>query len=257
MSSRADELRKRIAKRKKDREKADTDLQRRFFLAEDEERYGYDKFPSLNGNSGEGNHPLFRKEVFIFKILISACLVLIIAILFREPNTKLDPAKNLVKSALEKDFQFASVSSWYEDQFGKPLALLPGKKTVEEEDLNGQQYALPASGSRILKDFDANGQSITIETGKDAEVEAMNEGLVIKVGVEEGFGKTVVIQHADKSESWYGNLDEINVNLYEFIKKGTKVGKSSENEDQTKGSFLFAIKKGDNFIDPIQVIRFE
>ena len=118
------------------------------------------------------------------------------------------------------------------------------------------QYALPASG-KILEEFGENGERITIEIGKDAPIEAMNEGLVIFVGQKEGFGNTVVIQHADKSESWYGNLSEINVTLYEYIEKGTPVGKATVPENGTNGSFYFAIKEGEKFVDPVQVIQFE
>ena len=50
------------------------------------------------------------------------------------------------------------------------------------------QYALPASG-KILEEFGENGQRITIEIGKGATVEAMNEGLVSFVGQKEGFGQ--------------------------------------------------------------------
>ena len=129
------------------------------------------------------------------------------------------------------------------------------KTTAEAND---QQYALPAAG-RILEKFEKNGQGIMIETGKGAPVGAMKEGMIRFAGVKEGYGKTVIIQHSDKTESWYGNLDKIKVNLYDYIDKGKEVGTvaSSTGEDKTKGEYYFAIKKGDNFIDPNQVIRFE
>jgi stage IV sporulation protein FA len=257
MRSRADDIRKRIEKRKKAKDRAARDFQNRFFLAEDEEKYGHEKLSSFEVGPGEGDHPLFRKEIIMFKILGSACLVLIIAIMFRNPSELFDPARNFVKNSMEKDFQFATVSNWYEQQFGKPLALLPfidnGNKSETESN---KEYALPASG-KILEDFDANGQRIMIETGKGEVVEAMSEGYVRFAGEKEGFGKTVIIKHGDESESWYGNLENMNVILYQYIEKGTPVGTVSKGEDESKGAFYFAIKKGDDFIDPIQVIRFE
>jgi stage IV sporulation protein FA len=115
---------------------------------------------------------------------------------------------------------------------------------------------LPASG-KILEEFGQDGQKITIETGKGAAVEAMNGGLVRFIGQQEGFGQTVVIQHADKTESWYGNLNSIDVTLYQYIEKGTTVGKATDYEDGTNSSFYFAIKEGEDFVDPIQVIQFD
>lgn len=258
MSSRTEDMRKRMLKRKKERERMEKMNHSRLFST-DEERHGFDRIPSYDIGPGEGGHPLFKKEVFLFKVLASACLVLIMAIIFRSPSEKAETIQNYVKHTMDQEFQFAAVSDWYEDQFGKPLALLPAKNDGEEDkqDVSGDsEYALPASG-RILEDFGDNGQRIMIETGKGADVESMNEGLVHFVGMKDGFGKTVIIQHGDKSETWYGNLDNIDVNLYEYISKGTKVGTAMDSADGTKGSFYFAIKKGDDFIDPVQVIKFE
>jgi stage IV sporulation protein FA len=90
-------------------------------------------------------------------------------------------------------------------------------------------------------------------------VKAIKEGVVTSVGVKDGLGKTIVIQHSDKSESWYGNLADIKVSLYDNVKKEQVVGTVSDSTgtDKTKGKYYFAIKKEDQFINPIQVIRFE
>lgn len=258
MRSRADEIRRRIEKRKRERERVVKKPGDRFLWMDEEEKHGFEKISSFEGGPEEGGHPLFKKEVFLFKILASACLVLIVAIIFQNDGKYFDPFKGVVKNALERDFQFAAVSEWYEDKFGKPLALLPfshDKKDADSEKIE-PEYALPAAG-RILQEFEANGQSIMIETKKGETVSAMKEGFVRFIGEKEGFGKTVIIQHSDKSESWYGNLHSIDAELYQFIEKGASVGTASDSSDDTKGSFNFAIKKGEDFIDPIQVIQFE
>ena len=136
----------------------------------------------------------------------------------------LDPARDFVSKSMNEEFQFAAVSDWYEGTFGKPLALFPEKTEAPTEVVDGDDskihYALPASG-KILEEFGENGQRITIETGKGAKVEAMNGGLVIEIGEKEGFGQTVVIQHPDKSKSWYGNLSAVECNaLSNILKKG-------------------------------------
>ncbi|KAB2338708.1 M23 family metallopeptidase [Cytobacillus depressus] len=258
MRSRVDDIRKRMARRKKEQERISKSKSNGILWTEDEERYGFDKISSYDGKGDEGSHPLFRKEYFLFKILASACLFLIVAIMFKNNTGTFESARNFITKSMETDFQFVKVANWYEDQFGKPLALLPFKEEKKEttDPSSKTEYALPAS-ARILEDFHENGQRITIETSKDAAVAAMSEGLVLFAGKKEGFGKTVVVKHADNSESWYGNLEEINVNLMEYIEKGKEVGKAAPTEDGMKGSFYFAIKKGDDFIDPIQVIPFE
>jgi stage IV sporulation protein FA len=258
MNNRADEIKKRIAKRK--RERPTSNLPERkssSFLMSDDEKYGFERPASYEGGgSDESNHPLFRKEVFMFKILASICLVLIVGILFKEQNPKLDNARQFVTQTMETDFQFAAISSWYEEQFGSPLALLPvsDDKTTTEVN-NPVEYAVPAG--KILESFDVNGQGIMVETGSETTVEAMNEGVVTFAGNKDSLGKTVIIQHRDGSETWYGNLQSIATPLYEYVMTGDEVGKVSDSEDKQKGMFYFAIKQGETFIDPIQVIKFE
>lgn len=257
MRSRADEVRRRIEKRKRSKERMNKNLNNRLLWAEDEEKYGFDKVTTYVGGPDDQGHPLFRKELFVFKILLSAFLVLVVAILFRNESPKFDTTRTVVTKTMEKEFQFAYISNWYEKQFGKPLAFLPFKNSEKEDKTKEKlQYAMPASG-KILEEFSDNGQRIAIETSKQASVDAMSEGIVSFVGNKDGFGKTVIIQHPDKSESWYGNLAKVDVSPYDFVEKGDIVGKASDSKDGAKGEFYFAIKKGDDFIDPIQVIPFE
>jgi stage IV sporulation protein FA len=261
MRSTPEEIRRRIAKRKREQGSSGKGPEREITWPGDDEKYGFNHYSSYEAGKDDGIHPLFKKEVFIFKILASALLFLVIAIMFRENTATFAPAKEFVMKAMEQDFKFATVSKWYEDQFGKPLALLPfteeekgGEKTVVEKN-----HDIPVFSGKVLENFEKNGQGIMIETANGAAVEAMKEGNVMFAGVKEGTGKTVIIQHADQTQSTYGNLDEIKVSLYEFIETETVVGTASEStgEDKTKGRYYFSIKKGDDFIDPIQVIRFE
>ncbi len=262
MRSTPEEIRRRIAKRKRENGgQTGKGPEREINWPGEDEKYGFNHFSSYEPGKDDVVHPLFKKEVFIFKILASALLFLVIAIMFRENSATFAPAKEFVVKTMEQDFKFATVSKWYEDQFGKPLALLPftgeekeGEKTVVEND-----HDIPVFSGKVLENFEKNGQGIMIETINGAPVEAMKEGNVMFAGVKDDTGKTVIIQHADQTETTYGNLDEIKVSLYQFIETETVVGTASEStgEDKTKGTYYFAIKKGDDFIDPIQVIRFE
>lgn len=258
MSSRADEIRRRIEKRKRERERMQKNVERRILWNDEEESNDHNTFHYENDNKDDF-HPLFRKDLFLLKILGAAVLFLAVAIIVRNQSPTLQKAETSIRQAMDQEFNFAFVSDWYEDQFGKPLAFLPTKAGEEEpaDDSPLQQYALSASG-KILEDFADTGQRVAIETGIDTTVQALNEGTVTFIGEKEGFGNTVVIQHSDKSESWYGNLEEVDVRIYEAVKKGTKVGLASGyGTNETLGLFYFAIKKDDDFIDPIQVIEFE
>ena len=256
-----EEIRRRIAKRKNDNGTTSVkSSDRQIEWPSDDEKYGFHQYTPPGGSDGEDGHPLFKKEVFFFKVLSSVLLFLVIAILFRNHSTAFDPARAMVTKTMDQDFKFATVSNWYESKFGKPLALLPfsDKDQTEKKGVAETEFSVPAMG-KILENFEKNGQGIMIETGKGASVQTINEGFVMSAGVKEGLGKTVVVQHADKTETWYGNLDKIDVKLYEYVEKRQVVGtvSGSTGEDKSKGKYYFAIKKDDKFIDPIQVIDFE
>ncbi|MED5072823.1 M23 family metallopeptidase [Anoxybacillus geothermalis] len=255
MDRRVREMKKRIEQRRKERRYQVRERREPEWGMADEERYGmpvvtYDRY-----SFESGPHPLFRKEWFLFQTLIAACLVLVTAILFKHPSTSLEPARQFVARTMETEFQFAAVSAWYEQTFGEPLAFFAPKK--EQETKTASSYAVPASG-RVLESFEKNGQGVMIETANGESVEAMKEGIVTFAGMKENLGKTVVIQHADGSETWYGHLGTISVKLYDFVEMGKEIGTVQASEtDNQKGLFYFAIKQGDKFIDPIQVISFE
>jgi stage IV sporulation protein FA len=187
----------------------------------------------------------------MFKLLIGACLVLASAIVFKNDSPPFEKVQQAVSGTFEEDFQFAMISKWYGDQFGDPLSLI---KTPDGAPAAEKEFTAPASGT-VLETFEDNGQGVMVETSSNI-VEVMNEGTVVEIGEKDDSGLTVVVLHDDTTKSWYGNLEKVEVSLYDFVESGTEVGKIKTDEDQ-KGTYYFAIKKGDQFIDPIQVISFD
>jgi stage IV sporulation protein FA len=254
LANRADQIRKEMAKRRKTRKAPAKPGKEAIYssLIQDEDPLIYEP------PGPKSAHPLFSKEAVLFKILASACLVLLIAIMYKSSNPAFDKAKMVVQQSMATEFQFAKAASWYEEKFGKPAALLPQKESKTETAAAGdkQAYAMPVSG-KILTSFSADGRGVMIETKSGASVKAINGGTVIFAGKKKNIGNTVIIQHADSTESWYGDLDKVEVKQYDQIKSGEQVGTAQREKNNGKGEFYFAIKKGKDFIDPIQVIKFE
>ncbi len=256
MSNRRKEIQNRITKRKKMKDSRSRDWNTIY----ENDRGRTSSYTSYE--MSDDSHPLFKKELILFKVLAAALLLIGTAVLFKHPSEKLDKPRELVEKSLTFELQFAAITDWYEETFGKPIAFLPEQKQKEsleaskEESEGTVSYAVPASG-KISQSFEVNGEGIMIETGKDSKVEAMNEGIVIFAGVKDNLGQTIIIQHSNKTESWYGHLQKIDVKLYEFVEKGKELGTVSGSEDSEKGEFYFAIKSGDSFIDPNQVISFD
>ena len=57
----------------------------------------------------------------------------------------------------------------------------------------------------------------------------LKEGIVTFIGLKEELGNTIIIESINGIEYWYGNLDNINVNLYDNIKPNTILGITKDN----------------------------
>ncbi|KMM37517.1 M23 family metallopeptidase [Guptibacillus hwajinpoensis] len=247
MGNDLDEIRKRLNSRKKQRQPARSVVRTDGVI---------DKVSSSSFQGAEVKvHPLFNKQSFLIRSMIAACLFLSVGILFKVDSERAAPVQGYVSDLMVEDFQFATVKDWYEGKFGNPVALFP---TAPELETAGEKpvYALPASG-RVLENFETTGKGIMVETVLSSEVEAINTGVVTYAGNKEGTGQTVVVQHTDGSESWYGMLESIDVALYDFVQTKDKLGSVMNSEDGETGTFYFAIKKNEAFIDPLQVVPIE
>lgn len=217
-------------------------------------------------------HPLFRTRIFIVKCILAGALIFSAHYIHESSNPKLAPIKSAMTTALTSDFNFAAVSSWYETTFGKPVAFLPdlddqkNKKSSKVEQAGGTKqeagkkkqsnFAVPVSGE-VTRHFTDESKGVTVQTSRHTSVEAVKDGLVVFIGKKKNIGETVIIQHKDGAESWYGKLAGVNVKVYDFVKKGEKIATVSADKNQKHGSFYFALKQNEKFIDPIQVISFD
>ncbi len=256
------EVRKRIAERRKNRERMMNVSKRKERpvwpeMENEKEWESENVFVYEEGVNQHKKPPIINKDWILFRILASVCLVLCMAIIYRTSAPWTHTAKTALDQVYQKEFQFATVSNWFENTVGKPFAFLPedSVKKAKNDDTDSH-FATPATGT-IMKSFVKDGQGVLIKTTNSTSVDTIKEGVVIYAGEKETHGKTVIVQHSDKSESWYAHLQEIDVNLYEQIKKGTKVGKVSPSDEPGKGEFYFALKANGKFIDPNEVISFE
>ncbi|MBM7644716.1 stage IV sporulation protein FA [Scopulibacillus daqui] len=255
---RIDEIRKRHKDRKKSYERP---KKHAAFQSNHKSPDHFSEYSGFQTDNGQNEwHPLFRIQTFIIKCLIAGCLVLGTGIVYKQSNGHLATIKDGVSKAMNDDFKFAEVSGWYEDTFGKPLALLPfmdqSKQHKDQSKSGKMAYAEPVSG-QVTKKFSAASKGVLVKTSANSQVKAVKDGFVVFVGKKDKTGETVIIQHKDGSESWYGKLDNVNVKTYDFVKRGQKVGTVSKGDHNQKGTFYFALKEGNHFIDPIQVISFE
>ncbi|WZX99478.1 M23 family metallopeptidase [Bacillus sp. FSL W7-1360] len=195
----------------------------------------------------------YRHRWFM-QALIAGCLFFALGIVYEREEEPFQTVQAFVDQSFEHQFQFAAVADWYEKQFGGPLHLLPDQRASEEEIYD---YAIPASG--IIGESSAeDGKGILLETDAEAIVKAVKGGQVVLLSNDKkALGKMIEVQHPDKTTSIYGMLDEVSVSLYDMIPAGTTLGKVMPIEGEQTGKFYFALRRGEAYVDPSDVMSFE
>ena len=256
MSHRADEIRKRMAKKRRKTPGNGADRFDRTkppaWTAFSEDKP--EEFPPYKGSSTliNGKHPLVKADALIIKCLLSACLVLVSAIAYKGQFEPVKQIKPVIGQVFSEEFQFAALEHWYQSTFGHPISLFQPKNGKQTDQLEVNQGLVTPAMGKVQEKF--SGEGIKVETESET-IESMKEGYVVEVEKSPETGLTVVIQHADNSHTYYGQLKKADVALYDFVDKGAKLGTIQQNKDH-KGVYYFAIKQGEEFVDPIQVISF-
>ena len=137
--------------------------------------------------------------------------------------------KNLLlykEYVLTESLPFTKVKGWYEELFGEVLPSNDNAQTVFD-------------GKLVYKEINdyQNGERLTVSS--KSLVNSLASGIVVFSGEKDGFGNTVIIQGIDGADIWYGNLENISLNLYDYIEAGTVIG-------NTVDEYLYLVIKKDN-----------
>ena len=169
----------------------------------------------------------------IYKSLITIVLVLTVLIITKSS----DKFKAIVKqNVFDKNFSFARVNDIYTKYLGSALPFKDVKIFKEETKTTFDEELKYTESSKYL-----DGVKLVVE--KNYLVPIQESGLVVFSGEKEGYGNIVIIQQVNGVDMWYGNLENINVNLYDYVEKGNLLG-------ETKDTNLFLVyQKDGKYID--------
>jgi stage IV sporulation protein FA len=148
------------------------------------------------------------KKVNHFLVLGVIVLGLLISFKANKEN------KNFITNFLSANqINFAKINKWYQDNLGNILPLKKEKSTKEvfNEKLEYSNLEEYKSGVKLT-------------TKDNYLVPNINEGIVIFIGDKEEVGNTIIIQSSNEVEYWYSNVENISVNLYDYVSKGEYLG---------------------------------
>ena len=67
---------------------------------------------------------------------------------------------------------------------------------------------------------------VSLNVGKNYNMHTLNSGIVVYIGNKEGLGNTVIIQGIDGVDYWYSNIENLSINLYDYVEKDVVLGTS-------------------------------
>ncbi len=89
---------------------------------------------------------------------------------------------------------------------------------------------------------------------KGAHVRAVSSGKVVFAGSYRGYGKLVTLRHGDKYTSLYGHLDELLVNIGDFVSAGEVIGKVGSTGNSTGPHLHFEWHKQGKAVNPLEIL---
>lgn len=152
----------------------------------------------------------------IYKAL-TVIVVVVFGSLITSKNEKIKA--EVYENVYKNNINFAEIKSIYTNYIG---SVLPFENIIKEKEVFNENLRY-----KELSSYD-NGIKLTLENNYSIPI--LNDGIVIFIGNKDNLNKTVIIEDDEGVDTYYGNLDTINVKLYDYVSKNDLLGTASSNK---------------------------
>lgn len=118
------------------------------------------------------------------------------------------------KYLLETNFEFSKINTLYNKYIGK----LTDENT---EVVSGNQLLEYTSKEKY-------NDGVKLTVSENYNVNLLESGIVVYIGEKEEYGNTIIIQQSNGIDAWYGNIENVDVKIYDYIEKGTIIGNANK-----------------------------
>lgn len=175
-----------------------------------------------------------KKNNFFSSFLIRLCISIIILILVLI-GLKYDQNTNKIVSKFlnDKNINMASINNWYKKNFGD---ITPFQNLVKDKS--------KLVFNDVIKYTNLKEESgkITLSVSDTYLVPVIESGIVVFQGEKEGYGKTIIIEQTDGVYVWYGNIENSNLNVYDYASKSEIIG-------EAKKTLYLSFQKNGEYVD--------
>ena len=119
---------------------------------------------------------------------------------------------NFYKYVYDTNFSFTKISNLYNKYFGNIIEIPTYKEeTVFNEKINYQDKEPYLDGVKLKVD-------------KNYSVINQEKGMVVYIGKKENYGNVIIIEQTNGIDVWYGNIENVDVILYDYVEAGKVLG---------------------------------
>ena len=178
------------------------------------------KHKKLNNND---NQLKYLKNL-ITRILLSIILIIGIGILIKLDTNNISLIN---KFFFTNNIKFTKINNWYQSNIGK---VIPEMKNSNNLVFNSSELK--------NREYESFYNGIKLSISKGSPISLINGGIVVFIGEKDDYGNTLILQGNDGIDYWYGNITNVNVNLYDYLEKDTLIG-------EAKDDFLYLVLEKD------------
>lgn len=182
----------------------------------------------LNKNQKKSSNKSFMYK-FLTRVFVCILITLALLIFLKyDKNNK----QVIYKYLYENNINFATINNWYQEHFGD---ILPFQNIVKDNT------KLVFNENLVYKDASVYKNGVKLNVDSNYLVPIIESGIVVFIGNKDDYGKTVIIEQVDGVNVWYGNVDNINVSLYDYVSKGEFLAEANNSfymVFQKKGKYI-------------------
>lgn len=117
----------------------------------------------------------------------------------------------------------------------------------------------PLAGRGFLTQTVGSGRTthpgIDIAIGVNTDVRAAGAGVILNAGVDDVYGKFLVIDHGDDYQTVYGHLNKLFVKQGDRVTMGQRIALSGSTGRSTGSHLHFEVRHNNQFLDPLRFVR--
>ena len=151
---------------------------------------------------------------FILKTLIVSIITLVLLIIMKT-NVKFKTM--YYKYVYDTNITYSKFNNLYNKYFKdfKIKDMINKDATVSKEKLNYKKLTKYKDGVKLSVD-------------SNYSVPLLDSGIVVFIGSKEDYGNSIIVQQVNGIDVLYGNIDNTNYKLYDYVKKGDILGTSNK-----------------------------